>query len=110
LYYDSVIRRCVVHFPTSKLVFAYPFIDNPEVQYVKNRIDYDQDDFHKFTQRNVGQIFYSFQDADFFHFGIDSKVNGNKVKIDYDPAEKLLLSGGSVLVYCSKQSIYNTIL
>ena len=107
LYYDSVIRRCVVHFPTSKLVFAYPFIDNPEVQYVKNRIDYDQDDFHKFTQRNVGQIFYSFQDNDFFHFGIDPKVNGNKVKIDYDPAERLLLSGGSILVYCSKQSIYN---
>lgn len=107
LYYDSVIRRCVVHFPTSKLVFAYPFIDNPEVQYVKNRIDYDQDDFHKFTQRNVGQIFYSFQDNDFFHFGIDPKVNGNKVKIDYDPAERLLVSGGSILVYCSKQSIYN---
>ena len=38
LYYDSVIRRCVVHFPDAKLVFAYPFIDNPEVKYVKNRI------------------------------------------------------------------------
>lgn len=57
LYYDSVIRRCVVHFPAAKLVFAYPFIDNPEVQYVKNRIEYDAYDYEKFTHRNVGQIF-----------------------------------------------------
>ena len=106
LYYDSVIRRCVVHFPKSKLVFAYPFIDNPEVQYIKNRIDYDNNDFYKFTQRNVGQIFYSYQDTDFFHFGIDPNLSGNKIKTAFDPAQKVLESGGSILVYCSKKSIY----
>lgn len=107
LYYDSVIRRCVTYFPNSKLVFAYPFIDNPEVQYVKNRIEYDQEDFQKFTQRNVGQIFYSYKDTQFFHFGLEADRSGNKVKINYDPVNKVLLAGGSVLVYCSKASIYD---
>lgn len=107
LYYDSVIRRCVVHFPDAKLVFAYPFIDNPEVQYVKNRIEYDADDYQKFTHRNVGQIFYSYSGDQFYHFGIDASRNGNKIKIDYDPVKKVLSSGGSVLVYCSKKSIYD---
>lgn len=107
LYYDSVIRRCVVHFASSKLVFAYPFIDNPEVQYVKNGIDYDAEDYEKFTHRNVGQIFYSYSDNQFYHFGIDGDRNGNKIKIDYNPVIKVLSSGGSVLVYCSKKSIYD---
>lgn len=107
LYYDSVIRRCVVYFPDSKLVFTYPFVDNPEVQYVKNRIDYDKEDFKKFTQRNVGQIFYSYTDKQFFHFGIEADRSGNKIKIDYDPAEKVLVNDGSILVYCSKASIYD---
>lgn len=107
LYYDSVIRRCVTHFPLAKLVFAYPFIDNPEVQYVKNRIEYDAEDFQKFTQRNVGQIFYSYTDDQFYHFGIDASRNGNKIKISYDPVKKVLSADGSVLVYCSKKSIYD---
>ena len=107
LYYDSVIRRCVVHFPDAKLVFAYPFIDNPEVQYVKNRIEYDGDDYEKFTHRNVGQIFYSYSGDQFYHFGIEASRNGNKIKIDYDPVAKVLSSDGSVLVYCSKKSIYD---
>lgn len=106
LYYDSVIRRCVVHFSDAKLVFAYPFIDNPEVQYVKNRIEYDAGDYEKFIHRNVGQIFYSYSGEQFYHFGIDASINGNKIKIDYNPVEKVLSSGGSVLVYCSKKSIY----
>jgi hypothetical protein len=89
------------------LVFAYPFIDNPEVQYVKNRIDYDQDDFQKFTQRNVGQIFYSYKDTQFFHFGLEADKSGNKIKIEYDPVKKILLNNGSILVYCSKTSIYD---
>lgn len=111
LYYDSVIRRCVKNFTTSKLVFAYPFVDNPEVQYVKNKIPYSEKEYEKFTQRNVGQVFYSYdEDGCFYHFGLNKNTSKGKVSIDYDPLKKLLTNGGSVLVYCSKKSIYeNTI-
>lgn len=107
LYYDSVIRRCVTHFPNSKLVFAYPFVDNPEVQYVKNKIEYDASEYKKYTQRNVGQIFYSYTGNQFFHFGLDSQRLGNKIAVDYDPLERTLKNGGSALIYCSKKSIYD---
>lgn len=106
LYYDSVIRRCVKNFPNSKLVFAYPFVDNPDVQYVKNNISYSEKDYEKYEQRNVGQIFFSFDDSGFYHFGIGKDNSKGKVKINYDPLEKLLQNGGSALIYCSKSKIY----
>lgn len=107
LYYDSVIRRCVKNFPNSKLIFAYPFVDNPDVQYVKNNIPYSENDYEKYMQRNVGQIFYSFDDLGFYHFGLSKETNQGKVKIDYNPLEKLLINGGSALIYCSKTGIYD---
>lgn len=111
LYYDSVIRRCVKNFPNSKLIFAYPFVDNPEVQYVKNKIPYSKNEYEKFTQRNVGQVFYSYdENGVFYHFGINKSTSKGKIAINYDPISKIITNNGSVLVYCSKKSIYeNTI-
>lgn len=106
LYYDSVIRRSVKNFPTAKLIFAYPFVDNPDVQYIKNNIPYSENNYEKFLQKNVGQIFYSFADKKFYHFGLNKDTNHGRVKIDYDPLEKLLNNNGSALIYCSKKSIY----
>ena len=108
LYYDSVIRRCVSFFKNSKFVFAYPFVDNPEVQYIKNHIEYDQGDYQKFIQRNVGQVFYSYIDDQFYHFGIDADKTGNKVRINYNPAIRVIENNGSILIYCSKKSIYDS--
>ncbi len=108
LYYDSVIRRCVDYFPDAKIVFAYPFVDNPEVQYVKNKIDYNETEFKKFNQRNVGQMFYCYDaNNNFYHFGLDKERLGDKVLVNYDPVEKLLRAQKSILIYCSKKSIYD---
>ncbi len=108
LYYDSVIRRCVEYFPRSKMVFAYPFVDYPQVQYIKNNIDYEERDFKRFKQRNVGQIFYCYdENKKFYHFGLNREILGDKVAVTYDPLERLLKKNKSVLVYCSKASIYD---
>lgn len=38
LYFDSIVRRLLSHFPNAKFVFSHPFVDNPEAQLQKNDI------------------------------------------------------------------------
>ncbi len=108
LYYDSIIRRCCSTFSKSKFVFAYPFIENPEVQYTRNNIDFSDCNSESYSFKNVGQIFYSFDNnGKFYHFGIESEIFGNKAVCDYNPLKKVLDNGGTALIYCSKSKIYN---
>ena len=106
LYYDSVIRRVVKAFDKSKFVFAYPFIDNPEVQYKKNNIRYTEEDYELFKQRNVGQIFFSRCENGFRNFSLESNSRFY-YDTDFDPLEKVISEEGTALIYCSKASIYS---
>lgn len=57
LYFDSIVRRCVRAYPKAKLVFAQPFVVNPEAQFEKNNIDCGKNNAKIYQQRNVGQIY-----------------------------------------------------
>ena len=58
--------------------------------------------------RNVGQIFYAVDGNKYYHFGIDKEIMGkHKLICEFDPVEKAINDGGSVLVYTTKASIYN---
>ena len=108
LYYDSVIRRITKQFKNAKLVFAYPFIANPEMQFIRNDINIENKESVSYSQKNVGQIFYSFDDQhNFYHFGISKKTFGNKVKVDFNPLLQVIQRDGTALIYCSKAKIYN---
>ena len=107
LYYDSVIRRLTKLYNNAKFIFAYPFILNPEVQFTRNNIDYVEKDSKAYLQKNVGQIFYSFDDNGFYHFGIDEKFFGKQIKAKTDPLRETIENGGTALIYCSKTQIYN---
>lgn len=106
LYYDSIIRRVVKNYENSKFVFAYPFIDNPEVQYKKNNILYTEKNFEHYIQRNVGQIFYAKSDDYFINFSL-CKSSRFKHVVEFDPLENVIKGNGTALIYCSKASIYN---
>jgi Superfamily II helicase len=107
LYYDSVIRRVYKNFTEIKMVFAYPFISNPEMQFQRNNITIDSKESASYNQKNVGQIFYSFNEQGFYHFGISKNIFGNKVKVEFDPLRRIIENGGTALIYCSKSKIYN---
>ena len=106
LYYDSIIRRAVNNYDKSKFVFAYPFIDNPEVQYKKNNILYTEKNFEHYIQRNVGQIFYAKSGNDFFNFSLCRNSRFKHI-VGFDPLENVIKENGTALIYCSKASIYN---
>lgn len=108
LYYDSIVRRSYKKYPDSKFVFAHPFISNPESQIEKNFFDKQKSFSKPYNQKNVGQIFIYKENENYFHFGIDKKIMGNKkVKCNYDPIKQVLENNGGMLIYVSKQKIYD---
>lgn len=109
LYFDSIVHRALVAFADVKFVFAHPFIANPGAQLKKNLIDFDETaGAVQYQQKNVGQIFYVHDGTDYFHLGTNKAILGKfKLKATFDPIEKILKDGGSVLIYVSKTHILN---
>lgn len=108
LYFDSVVRKASKKFPNAKLIFAQPFVQNPESQIAKNHLERDNSSSYAYNQRNVGQIYYLHDKNEncFYHFGIEKSVMGMyKFKIMNDPIASVLMKGGTVLFYVSKNSI-----
>lgn len=109
LYFDSIVRRCNKAYPEASFIFAHPFVKNPESQIEKNHFETSTANSIQYTQKNVGQIFMCIdKDWNFFHFGIEKPVLGNRKQIcSYDPIKRTIENNGSVLFYISKSKIYN---
>jgi len=108
--FDGIVRRCYKNYPDATFVFAHPFVKNPDAQLIKNHFVFDEKNYKQFNQKNVGQIFFlhNKSDSNFYHFGIDKSLMGNKkVNSNFDPIKKILNNNGSVLFYVSKASIKN---
>lgn len=107
LYFDAIVRRCNRELPDSKIIFAHPFVTNPEAQISKNLLPTKQSISKVYNQRNVGQIFVCEKpDGSFSYFGSDTNVFSVKqVACNYDPIESCIKDNGSVLFYVSKNSI-----
>ena len=110
LYFDSIVRRALNTFSDAKYVFAHPFISNPGAQLTRNKIIDTSSAAHNYEQKNVGQIFYVHNPAngEFYHLGTNKEVLGKqKLKSTFDPIERAISSGGSVLIYVPKTHIYS---
>ncbi|MBQ9019701.1 MAG: DEAD/DEAH box helicase [Bacilli bacterium] len=107
--FDSIVRRINKNFKEAKLLFAHPYIENPEAQLQKNNLTDSNHTYQTYKYRNVGQIFTCIDDKyNYYHFGIDKEIMGyNKITMNYDPIKKCIEDNGTVLIYTSKSSIYN---
>lgn len=108
LFFDSIVRRAQKAFPNAKCIFAHPFISNPDAQLQKNNFDMTESKALQYQQKNVGQIFFSHDGNEYYHFGIDKEVMGKqKIKSGFDPLMEAIKSGRSILIYATKASIYD---
>ena len=108
LFFDSIVRRIQSTFPETKCIFAHPFVSNPEAQLQKNNFDIDDSKAFRYEQKCVGQIFFAHDGTSYFHFGLDTDIMGKrKIRSDFDPILRAIRTGGSVLIYTTKASIYN---
>lgn len=108
IYYDGIVRRLKVAYPKTKFIFAHPFIDNPEAQFIKNGFTKEtNNEYDSFKYRNTGQLFIAEDNNKFYIFGTDKSLMGeHRVDISYDPIEKVLSQKkGCVLVYTAKSRI-----
>lgn len=110
MYFDSIVRRIHKHFPDAKMLFAHPFIENPEAQIERNSLGSSSDENSRnYEFNNVGQLFTCVDnERRFWDFALDKdRLSKYKILIDYDPIRRCIENKGSVLVYTTKASIYN---
>lgn len=105
--FDSIVRRVRKNFPDAQLLFAHPFINNPEAQLLKNNIE--EGNYKNYLEKNVGQMFISYDDeGNYYHFGINKEIMGNKkIRLSADPIKNIILNNGTVLIYTAKTNIYS---
>lgn len=55
--FDVLVRRVRKHYPEAKLIFAHPFVENPEAQFKKHSIDEVNSYSRSYPHNTVGKVF-----------------------------------------------------
>lgn len=111
--FDILVRRVKKSFTSAKLIFAHPFVENPDAQLKKHDFS-DHDGYgysRSYVHGTVGKIFvYQHKNKRFYHFS-PFKNKGHQIRNCIEHERKFgdfAFDGThSVLVYVSKASIYN---
>ncbi|WP_138438961.1 DEAD/DEAH box helicase [Marinobacter alexandrii] len=109
--FDVLVRRVKKHFKQAKLIFAHPFVDNPDAQLKKHGFSEKEGYAKSYTHGTVGKIFiYEHKNNNYYHFSPFLEKGHqirNCVEFEQDFSEFAFDGSHSVLVYVSKSSIYN---
>ncbi|WP_343606220.1 DEAD/DEAH box helicase [Fluviicola sp.] len=110
LTFDVSVRRVKKHFPLAKIIFAHPFIDNPQAQFLKHQFSDDATYGHAYTHGSVGKLCIVKKDGGYFYFS--PYIEGGHKKTNYlefnGDFKSFAMNGNhTILVYVSKNSIYN---
>lgn len=109
--FDVLVRRIQKAFPNAKLIFAHPFVDNPDAQFKKHGISLDSGYARSYTHGTVGKvcIFQHKNGRDYIFSPFDE--NGHRVRecVEFNGGFNNFAFNGehSILIYVSKASIYN---
>ncbi|MDD2871054.1 MAG: DEAD/DEAH box helicase [Candidatus Gracilibacteria bacterium] len=101
--FDSFVRRVDKKIPDAKKVFTHPFINNPEAQLLKHGFNNDYN-YKCYNYNSVGKIYLSFIDGNFKFFS--PFTNEKQIITNENIPLNILLGGGTLLIYVSKNSIY----
>ncbi|WP_348799357.1 DEAD/DEAH box helicase [Flavobacterium adhaerens] len=107
--FDISVRRVKKHFPNSKIIFAHPFIENPEAQFSKHQLSTDESFGRSYTHGSVGKLCIVNKNNNYYYFSPyidDGYKKSNYIEFDGDFRNFAMTNGHSILVYVSKNSIY----
>jgi len=108
--FDVTVRRVKKHFPDAKIIFAHPFIENPEAQFSKHGLSTGNEYAHAYNYGAVGRICIQENWGGHYYFSpylAKGYIKKNCVEFGDDFKEFALRGEHSILVYVSKNSIYN---
>ncbi len=108
--FDVLVRRVRKLFPSAKLIFAHPFVENPEAQFKKHGIT-ESKYARSYNHGAVGKIcvFRHANKNDFYFspFGEGGHLLDNCAKFEGGFEKFAFSNHHSILIYVSKASIYN---
>jgi superfamily II DNA/RNA helicase len=103
--FDSFVRRSDRYLPHARKVFTHPFVANPEAQLRKHKFE-NNSDYRLYNQVSVGKIYLSYFNGNYSYFS--PHIEGQEaVLAEEDIIRTKLLEGGTVLIYTSKNKIYD---
>lgn len=109
--FDVLVRRVERTFPDAKLIFAHPFIENPEAQIKKHSLSEENAYTCSYKHNTVGKIFIqSRKNGNDYYFSPNiEKGHWLKNCIQYEGNFRNFAFNGqkTVLIYVSKTSLYN---
>jgi hypothetical protein len=109
--FDVLVRRVRKIFPLAKIIFAHPFVDNPEAQLKKHRIDLAASYSRSYTHGTVGKVsVYRHSNGRDFYFSPFVKKGHHLTNcIEFNGRFEDFAFGAnhSILIFVSKASIYN---
>ncbi|MFN1602471.1 DEAD/DEAH box helicase [Vibrio harveyi] len=110
--FDVLVRRVKKKYKKAKIIFAHPFVENPEAQLTKHNFAVEQGYSRSYTHGTVGKIciFQHGRNQKYYYFSPFIE-KGHQIKNCIPYKSKFIdfaFNGkNTVLVYVSKTSIYN---
>lgn len=109
--FDVVVRRAIKAFPCAKLIFAHPFVDNPQAQFRKHGIAEKSSYARSYEHGAVGKIciFRHDNNCDYYFSPYVEKgyLLKNSIPFSGRFEDFAFNENHSILIYVSKESIYN---
>lgn len=110
--FDVLVRRVKLQFKSAKIIFAHPFVENPDAQFKKHNFSEEDGYAKSYTHGAVGKIFiYQHSGNNNYYYFSPFIDRGHQIKKCVELQQKFsdfAFNGNhSVLIYVSKSSIYN---
>jgi len=109
--FDVLVRRIKKKFPDAKLIFAHPFVKNPEAQISKHNFPEESGYANSYPYGSVGKlcIFQHNNGKDYFFspFNENGHLKRNCIEFQGKFEDFAFNGNHTVLIYVSKASIYN---
>jgi hypothetical protein len=111
IHFDILIRRIIIKFPDAKLIFAHPFVENPDAQFLKHDISTVSAYARTYPQGAVGKISIfrhsNGEDRYFSPFEEDGHLLTKTIQFQGNFEDYAFSEGHSILIFVSKASIYD---
>ena len=108
--FDVTVRRIIKHFPGAKIIFAHPFVENPEAQFSKHSISNSDSYAHSYSHGSVGRIcVFQHDNGNCYYFSPYAEKGHyirNSSELQGGFKSFALNGANTILVYVSKSSIY----
>lgn len=104
LRFDAFVQKCIQYVADAKIVFAHPFVHNPEAQLTRHKI-IKNCHADTFSQLTVGKIHLLHKNGNFEAFSPYKKSPSTLLMNDV--VGESLNNGGAVMIYVSKTKLYS---